>query len=161
MTYPSTTPPPRPPKKNRGLWWKIPLTAIAAFVVLAAIVAETSNPRPETASTPTVPEAGPPPTVVVPPAVVKATTAAPPAGGVPGEGTFPVPGEVTPGTYKSDGPDRGGVIPMCYWARLSGTSGELGEVIANGNTEGPVTVTIRKTDKAFQSRGCLPWRKTG
>lgn len=77
----------------------------------------------------------------------------PPAGTIPGDGTFLVPSEARPGTYRSTVGDG------CYWARLSGTGGELDDIIANDNPSGPAIVTIRSTDKAFESRGCGEWRR--
>jgi len=56
--------------------------------------------------------------------------------------------DVQPGTYRTDS-------GSCYWARLSGTSGELDDIIANGN--GATVVTIDPTDVAFESRDCAPW----
>ncbi|MCT7351309.1 hypothetical protein N4P33_03880 [Streptomyces sp. 15-116A] len=79
---------------------------------------------------------------------------------IPGDGTFVVGEDIEPGTYRTSGPDDA-AIPSCYWARLSGTSGELDEIIANGNTEGPTTVTISASDEAFQTSGCEPWKKAG
>ncbi len=73
-------------------------------------------------------------------------------GTIPGTGLFLVGEDVQPGTYRGDG--SGG---MCYWARLSGTSGELGDVIANGLPDGPTVVTIRESDVAFETQGCADW----
>jgi len=42
----------------------------------------------------------------------------------------------------------------CYWARLSGTGGTLGEILADGNSSGQVIVDINATDAAFQSSRC-------
>ncbi|MGW3286981.1 hypothetical protein ACWDR3_20320 [Streptomyces sp. NPDC001002] len=68
--------------------------------------------------------------------------------------------EIKPGTYRTDGP-QGGLITSCYWARLSSTSGEFKDIIANGSTEGQTTVTIASTDKAFTTTGCKTWQKVG
>lgn len=77
----------------------------------------------------------------------------PPAGTFPGDGTFLVPSEVKPGTYRSTAGDG------CYWARLGGTSGDLADIIANGNPSGPAVVTIRAGDKAFETARCGEWRR--
>ena len=71
-----------------------------------------------------------------------------------GDGTFRVGSDIVPGTYHAANP--GG---YCYWARLSGTGGTLGEIIANDVAAGPAVVTIAATDAAFQSTGCGGWTK--
>ena len=45
----------------------------------------------------------------------------------------------------------------CYWERLSGLGGTLGDVIANENMSGPAVVTIGPGDVAFNSTGCPRW----
>lgn len=74
------------------------------------------------------------------------------------DGTFVVGTDIAPGTYKTEGPYPR-ALPNCYWARLKGVSGELGDVITNGNTRGPTTVTIKPGDTAFKSNGCATWTK--
>jgi hypothetical protein len=78
---------------------------------------------------------------------------------IPGDGTYVVGKDIKPGTYRTEGPEDT-AIPNCYWARLSGTSGEFNEIIANGNTA-PTTVTISASDNAFQTTGCKTWKRTG
>lgn len=70
-----------------------------------------------------------------------------------GDGTYVVGDDIRPGTYKTKGSEGFG----CYWARLKDTDGDFGSIIANGNTEGPTTVTIKKSDGAFETRGCERW----
>lgn len=82
------------------------------------------------------------------------TPPAPPAATIE-EGTWAVPSEVKPGTYVSDGGES------CYWARLRNTSGSLDSIIANSINPGRQRVTIRSTDKAFETTGCPTWRKVG
>ncbi|MEU6230453.1 twin-arginine translocation signal domain-containing protein [Streptomyces sp. NPDC047042] len=82
------------------------------------------------------------------------------ADGIPGDGTYVVGSDIKPGTYRSEGP-QGGLVTDCYWARLSSTSGEAKDIIANANTGGQTTVTIAATDKAFTTTGCKAWKKTG
>ncbi|KYD03490.1 hypothetical protein B4102_3408 [Heyndrickxia sporothermodurans] len=65
-------------------------------------------------------------------------------------GVYIVGKDIAPGKYKSDG---GG-----YWARLSNFSGE-NNIIANGNSDGPVIVEIKKTDKGFLSSNNATWKK--
>lgn len=70
-----------------------------------------------------------------------------------GSGTHLVGTDIEPGTYRS------GASDYCYWARLSGTGGSLGDIIANGNTDGPAVVTIAPGDAAFESARCGTWTK--
>ena len=94
-------------------------------------------------------------TVEVPGPATTVTAAAPaPAVAIPGDGTYQVGVDVKPGTYLSKGPQDGN----CYYARLSGSDG-LSDIIANGNTSGQIVVTIKKTDKFFESNGCNDWTK--
>lgn len=76
------------------------------------------------------------------------------------DGTYVVGTDIQPGTYHTVGPYQR-ALPNCYWARLSGTSGELADIITSDNTKGPATVTIRSSDKAFRTSGCVAWQKTG
>jgi hypothetical protein len=39
----------------------------------------------------------------------------------------------------------------------SGTSGDFGEILANGNESGPAVVTIESSDVAFTSKRCGQW----
>lgn len=68
------------------------------------------------------------------------------------DGMFEVGKDIQPGTYRTRS-----ASPGCYWARLSGFDGTLGEIIANDNTDYPAIVTIAPTDKGFQSQGCGTW----
>lgn len=70
-----------------------------------------------------------------------------------GDGTYRVPQDVTPGTYRSLRGDG------CYWARLKNFSGSLSAIIANGNASGPSLVTIKPSDKGFETSGCGNWTK--
>ena len=78
---------------------------------------------------------------------------------LPGNGTFLVPDEVKPGTYRTRVPaDSVG----CYWARLKGTSGSIEDVIASDiqDAGATVTVTVKATDKAFKiDNECGTWTK--
>jgi hypothetical protein len=69
-----------------------------------------------------------------------------------GDGTFRVGVDISPGTYRAANPSQG-----CYWERLSGFSGEFGDVIANNFTDAPEVVTIAPTDAGFSSDGCGTW----
>lgn len=65
-------------------------------------------------------------------------------------GTHMVGDEIQPGLYKSEG-------SISYWARVSGFSGELDEIIANGTPSGSWLVEIKSTDKGFQNMGSGKW----
>lgn len=71
-----------------------------------------------------------------------------------GNGLHRVGVDVDPGTYRTTG---GG---NCYWERLSGTSGEFDDIIANDLPTGASVVTISGSDAAFKSQGCGTWSKT-
>ena len=68
------------------------------------------------------------------------------------DGTHIVGQDISPGTYRT----RVG-SPGCYYARLAGFSGTLGDVIANTNTDAPAVVTILQTDQGFTSQRCGIW----
>lgn len=84
-------------------------------------------------------------------------TGAPVRPTIPGDGTFRVPQDAKPGTYRSAGPDESKL--GCYWARLDNTSGDTSAILANNLVQGPTTVTIKTTDKAFETSGCQTWAR--
>lgn len=68
-------------------------------------------------------------------------------------GTWLVGREIEPGIYRSDG-------PINYWARLSGLSGELDDILANDAfPASPVYVEIKASDHAFETKGTGSWYK--
>jgi hypothetical protein len=67
-----------------------------------------------------------------------------------GDGTHRVPNDISAGTYRSSGDGT------CYWARLAGFSGELEDIVANGNNA-PEIVTVGKKDAGFETAGCGDW----
>jgi hypothetical protein len=124
-----------------------------------------SEPQPtQTATVPgptkTVTVPGPTKTVTVPGPTKTVTAAAPrskpkPAGI--GDGMRKVGTDVQPGRYTTKVPEG----PYCYWERLRGSGGELDDIIANDNRE-PGTrayVTIRTSDKFFNSEDCGTWTR--
>lgn len=125
-------------------------TALAAAPTLTVRVPATDAAPQQTVAGPMVTK-----TVEVP-GPVKTVTAPPPAPAVAmaGDGTYQVGVDVKPGTYVSKKPDSGN----CYWARLTGGD-TLDSIIANGNSSGQVVVTIKKSDKFFESNGCSDWTK--
>ncbi|QHC01069.1 hypothetical protein EK0264_12730 [Epidermidibacterium keratini] len=98
----------------------------------------TAAPAPTTTAEPTTTEAPPPPTTEAPTPSF-------------GAGTYLVNVDIPPGTYQSSGGST------CYWERLSGTSGEFDDIIANDLPAGQAIVTIEPTDVAFSSTGCGTW----
>lgn len=134
-------------------------TGFAGLAIGAASATGTGDPE----ATPTPPTmvitnerivTAPPETVTAKP---PAPAPAPPAKAtIPGDGTFLVPDDVKPGTYKSVKPSSGN----CYWARLKSPDGAgVDDIIANNNSAGPSVVNIGGTDKAFQTQGCEEWVK--
>lgn len=140
---------PPPPKKRR---WPYVLGGI---VVLLFIIGIANGGGSKPASTSVTPG-----NVTQPSQSANAAPAEPakPAGPVAsfGSGTYVVGTDVVAGTYKTSGSDSS--VP-CYWSRLKDTSGDFGAIIANGAPDGPTTVTISKSDGAFQTSGCKTWQK--
>lgn len=77
-----------------------------------------------------------------------------PAGSITQSGVLIVGTEVKPGSYRAVVPQDS---PGCYYARLS--SLDETDIIANGlgDPGNRMTVTIRRTDKAFKTDGCGVW----
>ncbi|GAB3188065.1 hypothetical protein [Nesterenkonia suensis] len=72
---------------------------------------------------------------------------------IPGSGVYLVGEDIQPGTYRMNlEGDR-----SCYWARLSGLSGELNDIITNDNVSGQGFVTIAESDVAFETSRCSEW----
>jgi hypothetical protein len=72
-----------------------------------------------------------------------------------GDGDFRVGVDIQPGTYQASGGSD------CYWARLSGFSGSLDDIIENGIGVPHPIVTIEPSDVGFQSDMCVGWAKIG
>ncbi|HEY2846177.1 MAG TPA: hypothetical protein VGI80_00065, partial [Pyrinomonadaceae bacterium] len=60
--------------------------------------------------------------------------------------------DIQPGTYRT----RAGT-PSCSWTRKSGFTGDPSEALATATPQGPAVVTIKATDKGFDSTGCGMW----
>jgi hypothetical protein len=136
-------------------------TALVALVVGTGIGGSSGEGDAQTtasstpATTVTVAGSVPGPTVTVTASSVKTVTSAPRvAVAMEGDGTYEVGVDVKPGTYVSAKPDSG----TCYWARLKGTDG-IGGIIDNDLSSGRTVVTIKKSDKFFETKGCSDWTK--
>lgn len=148
-------PPPPPKKKSRRGW--IIASIVIGVLILSGIIA---NGSPKSATTDTT-------TTAVPTQQTQVTntskpTSTPHSQPTPtavtyphfSDGNFVVGKDIQPGTYRTRTASSG-----CYYARLSGFGGTLGEIITNANTDAPAIVTISASDKGFQSTGCGSWTK--
>ena len=95
-----------------------------------------------------------------PPETITVTVTAPAPAPAPAEprtafgaGLWEVGVDIAAGKYKSTGTDDYG----CYYARLERNDGTLADIITNGFTQGPATVTIVETDGYFETSGCREW----
>jgi hypothetical protein len=105
----------------------------------------TAPPPPSRSPTRTTP---PRPSPTQPPA---RKTPRPPSGRSFDDGILRVGSDIKPGTYRA--PDAAG----CYWARLKNFSGNFDAILANANPSGPSVVTIKPTDRGFESDDCGGW----
>jgi hypothetical protein len=154
FTGPNPFGPPASPRQHRMarrllLWVALPLAAVLAFAILITLVASPS-PAPIVVAPPTVSAAPLAPVPTLPPPDVPARPANTFAAGIHEVGNGS--GQMSPGKYHSDGPGQG-VTGYCYYARLSATDGQDESIIANVNTLGPATVTVKPTDAAFEIQG--------
>ena len=98
----------------------------------------------------------------VPTAVPESTPTPEPAIQTISNGSFEVGFDVTPGQYRSAGPEA--PFPLCSFARLK-TAGasyaDLEQVIDIQNVEGPAIVNIAASDGGFFSQGCQTWELRG
>lgn len=79
-----------------------------------------------------------------------------PKGDTIGDGTWRVPDDIRPGTY------RAARFDLCYWKRLRGFSGRTGDVIAyEAVSDGAAVATIKASDAGFSSTGCGTWTRIG
>jgi hypothetical protein len=67
------------------------------------------------------------------------------------QGKWVIGVQINAGIYQAEGGDA------CYWERLSGVSGEFGDIIANDLPSGSAIVEISENDYAFNSSGCGEW----
>lgn len=72
-----------------------------------------------------------------------------------GDGTWLVGSEIQPGIWRNSDSSN-----SCYWERLSGLGGTLGEIIANEFDDSIQTVEIKPSDLAFHANRCGTWSQT-
>lgn len=114
----------------------MPVTDPPSTTIPAPTLEPTPDASPETTPVPATPTPAPTP-------VVRSFA----------DGLHEVGVDIRPGTYRIREP-----AGFCYWARLSGFSGELRHIIANDNAIDAFTVvTITRTDVGFESSGCGEW----
>lgn len=151
-----------PAKKSKKHLIGYPLVALVAMGVGAASggggnTSTTASGGPTTTMTTTATKTEAPKdaATVTETATETETVTAKPSGAsstVPGDGIYEVGRDILAGTYSSAKPDSGN----CYWARLSSTDGFDG-ILANNNTAGQSLVTIKASDKFFETNGCSDW----
>jgi hypothetical protein len=156
------------PRKRKV--WPIALAVVGAVILLAccgvfttALVAGGEDPKAPIAA-PGI-SSGPASPVTSAPPVTSSTKAPSPSTPVrvltvEGTGTFRVPGDMTPGTWKSEPVDPGSVVG-CSWERLRDFSGTYKGIIAADYTHGQSIVTVLPSDEAFKSSGCRQWVRIG
>ena len=66
------------------------------------------------------------------------------------QGMYLIGRDIGPGTYRGEGGQ--GILDSCYYARLSGLSGELDDLITNNNATGQFYVTVEASDYALQTK---------
>jgi hypothetical protein len=152
-------------KPSRWRWVGIGLGALILLFVIIAI-ASPKKKTPAALATSTSTTVAPVPAATktratsavtaAPMTAAPTTTVAPttvPAGPAKtfGDGTHLVGTSIAAGTYRAGGGEG------CYWQRLSGLGGTLGDIIANDDAVGPAIVTILPTDKAFSTQYCGTW----
>jgi hypothetical protein len=128
----------------------IAITVLAAGALACSGGAKTGSNPPPPAAPATTAKAAPPPA----PAAGPKTT-------IDADGTYLVGKDIAPGQYKTTVP--AGAASLCLWERLSGTTGDAKEILAQDVGQGGanLTVTILASDKAFKTTGCGKWQKTG
>jgi hypothetical protein len=127
---------------------------IAGAVVVIGVIASSCSKTPEAPPAP-----GSATAAVVPAAPPVAPVVAPPAATGPlkevGDGTYEVGVDMTPGKYKTPGPDKTGFYPNCYW-ELNNKPGEEWNPrnVTNDNIQGPGVLTAKKGQNLKLSGGC-------
>jgi hypothetical protein len=179
MSAPDASPPPPPPppaaEPTKKPWWKRwwGITAIVVVVIAvlgslgddtttedpdqtAATGTPTEEPAEDTETDESTEDAATETAEETEPAETEEAEEEPTEEEPPGpepvfaNGTHVVGEDIEPGIYRSDG------TSMCYWARLSGFSGDLDDIITNGNNPLAI-VEVKADDAGFESTGCGDW----
>jgi hypothetical protein len=137
---PTTEPQPKRPRR-----WPWIVGIIAAFFIGTLIGAAGGSDS--TDSTAATPEA----TVTATKTQTVKVTPKPKAA-ITEDGTYHVGTEIKPGTYRANGSGS-----ECYWARLS--SSNESDIISNHVGSAHTFVTIKSSDKAFETSGCGDWTR--
>lgn len=74
---------------------------------------------------------------------------------IPGEGTYRVGVDISPGTYKS----LGTTSSACSWTTHSSMASNGNEIDGNASFGGQLYADIPATAVMFETHGCLPWVK--
>ncbi|MBF8268273.1 MAG: hypothetical protein HW388_1781 [Dehalococcoidia bacterium] len=147
----------RRPRRNAAIFIGV---GLLLSILGAALAPDTEPPpasnEPTATATPTLtsmPTPTPMPTFTPGPTPTPAATPTPTPTPIPTfrSGVWIVGVDIVPGTYRNSGSGD------CYWARLSGFGGNLGDIIASNFGGGIQTVTIAASDAGFTSERCGTW----
>ena len=131
--------------KKKGHFWRNGLIGCGGLIALIVIVSvAASGSHGSSTSSSTSPTSNPASSASSAPPKSKFVTF--------GSGTLVVGKDIQAGTYRTRHDSSG-----CYFARLKGFSGALGDILANDNTDARVVITILPTDAGFQSSNCDTW----
>lgn len=147
----------QPKKRKRRIWlWIIGIIVALAIIsgIVNAFSGNSTTNIPAAQSTQPATQSSPTQAPAQPTATPKPTQKPTPSFATFGDGTFQVGKDIQPGTYRT----RVG-SSNCYYARLKGFSGSLDDILANDNTDAPAIVTIKSSDKGFESQNCGTWTK--
>lgn len=72
-----------------------------------------------------------------------------------GNGMWIVGSDIKPGTYKAD------PSPGCYYSVHNSTDTSGNSIMANGNIDGPVVVTVPSTAKMVEVSNCSTFKRVG
>jgi hypothetical protein len=129
--------------------------AVQVLGTCVVVVASSGGSKSKTAGTPTPlgqAASTPTPQAASTRAPAAATPAPAPKFASFGDGAHRVGSDIQPGTYRTRRGSSG-----CYFARLKGFGGTVSDILANGNSDAPVVVTIQPSDAGFQSNRCGTW----
>lgn len=82
------------------------------------------------------------------------TTHAAPGQSIPGDGTYRVGVDISPGLYVTKGGTDG---YTCVWFRHRTMGANPNDIVDSGGSTGQQVVTIAPTDATFETSSCQPW----